>query len=43
MNVAACEVAVDTETGEVEILRFGVVADPGKSCAGHRSRARSIR
>jgi CO/xanthine dehydrogenase Mo-binding subunit len=30
MNVAACEVAVDTETGEVEILRFGVVADPGK-------------
>jgi CO/xanthine dehydrogenase Mo-binding subunit len=30
MDVAACEVAVDTETGEVEILRFGVVADPGK-------------
>jgi CO/xanthine dehydrogenase Mo-binding subunit len=30
MNVAMCEVAVDTETGEVEILRFGVVADPGK-------------
>jgi CO/xanthine dehydrogenase Mo-binding subunit len=30
MNVAACEVAVDTETGEVEIIRFGVVADPGK-------------
>jgi CO/xanthine dehydrogenase Mo-binding subunit len=30
MNVTACEVAVDTETGEVEILRFGVVADPGK-------------
>ncbi|NLM52407.1 MAG: xanthine dehydrogenase family protein molybdopterin-binding subunit [Firmicutes bacterium] len=30
MNVAFCEVAVDTETGEVEILRFGVVADPGK-------------
>jgi len=30
MNVAACEVAVDTETGEVEILRFGVAADPGK-------------
>ena len=23
MNVATCEVAVDTETGEVEILRFG--------------------
>jgi CO/xanthine dehydrogenase Mo-binding subunit len=30
MNVATCEAAVDTETGEVEILRFGVVADPGK-------------
>ena len=30
MNVATCEVAVDTETGAVEILRFGVVADPGK-------------
>jgi xanthine dehydrogenase YagR molybdenum-binding subunit len=30
MNVATCEVAVDAETGEVEILRFGVVADPGK-------------
>jgi CO/xanthine dehydrogenase Mo-binding subunit len=30
MNVATCEVAVDTETGEVEILRFGVVTDPGK-------------
>jgi len=30
MNVATCEVAVDTETGEVEILRYGVVADPGK-------------
>ncbi len=30
MNVATCEVAVDTETGMVEILRFGVVADPGK-------------
>ena len=30
MNVAACEVAVDTETGEVEILRFAVAADPGK-------------
>ena len=29
MNNAYCEVAVDTETGEVEILRFGVVADPG--------------
>ena len=30
MNVATCEVAVDTETGEVKILRFGVVTDPGK-------------
>jgi CO/xanthine dehydrogenase Mo-binding subunit len=30
MNTAYCEVAVDTETGVVEILRFGVVADPGK-------------
>ncbi|HHX73946.1 MAG TPA: xanthine dehydrogenase family protein molybdopterin-binding subunit [Firmicutes bacterium] len=30
MNAAFCEVAVDTETGEVEILRFGAVADPGK-------------
>jgi CO/xanthine dehydrogenase Mo-binding subunit len=30
MNIAFCEVAVDTETGEVEILRFGVVADTGK-------------
>jgi CO/xanthine dehydrogenase Mo-binding subunit len=30
MNIAMCEVAVDTETGRVEITRFGVVADPGK-------------
>ena len=30
MNVAMCEVAVDTETGQVEILRFGVAADAGK-------------
>ncbi len=30
MNIAMCEVAVDTETGMVEIIRFGVVADPGK-------------
>lgn len=30
MDVATCEVAVDTETGAVEILRYGVVADPGK-------------
>ncbi|MDR1727191.1 MAG: molybdopterin-dependent oxidoreductase [Acidobacteriota bacterium] len=30
MNVAMCEVAVDAETGEVEVLRFGVAADTGK-------------
>jgi CO/xanthine dehydrogenase Mo-binding subunit len=30
MNIAMCEVAVDVETGQVDILRFGVVADPGK-------------
>ncbi len=30
MNVVTCEVAVDTETGEVEITRFGVVTDTGK-------------
>jgi CO/xanthine dehydrogenase Mo-binding subunit len=30
MNVAYCEVAVDEETGIVEILKLGVVADPGK-------------
>jgi len=30
MNTAFCEVAVDAETGEVEVLRFGVAADPGK-------------
>lgn len=30
MNVAMCEVAVDTETGEVEILRFGLAVDTGK-------------
>ena len=29
MNTAYCEVAVDTETGEVEVLRFGAVADVG--------------
>ena len=29
MNAAFCEVAVDAETGEVEILRFGVAADTG--------------
>jgi CO/xanthine dehydrogenase Mo-binding subunit len=30
MNTAYCEVAVDTETGQVEVLRNGVVADTGK-------------
>ena len=30
MNIAMCEVAVDTETGEVEVLRNGIVADTGK-------------
>ncbi|MDR2606056.1 MAG: molybdopterin-dependent oxidoreductase, partial [Oscillospiraceae bacterium] len=30
MNVAYCEVAVDEETGIVEILKIGAVADPGK-------------
>jgi CO/xanthine dehydrogenase Mo-binding subunit len=30
MNIAMCEVAVDPETGQVEIIRFGVVADTGK-------------
>jgi CO/xanthine dehydrogenase Mo-binding subunit len=30
MNTAYCEVAVDTETGVVEILKLCVVADPGK-------------
>ena len=30
MNTAYCEVAVDTDTGEVEIIHLGVVADPGK-------------
>jgi len=29
MNTAYCEVAVDPETGETEILRFGAAADPG--------------
>lgn len=31
MNTVFCEVAVDMETGEVEILRFGAVVDPGKA------------
>ena len=30
MNIQFCEVAVDTETGQVEILRHVVVADTGK-------------
>ena len=30
MNVLFSEVAVDTETGEVEVLRHGIVIDPGK-------------
>ena len=30
MNTSWCEVAVDEETGEVEILKYLVVADPGK-------------
>ena len=29
MNTAYCEVAVDTDTGEVEILRFCTAVDPG--------------
>jgi len=30
MNASFCEVAVDTETGEVEVTKFVVVCDPGK-------------
>jgi CO/xanthine dehydrogenase Mo-binding subunit len=30
MNALFCEVAVDTETGEVEVLKHFIVADPGK-------------
>ena len=30
MNTLYCEVAVDTETGEVEVLKHGVAVDPGK-------------
>jgi len=30
MNTLFCEVAVDTETGKVEVLRHGVAADTGK-------------
>ena len=30
MNASFCEVAVDTETGGIEVTRFVVVCDPGK-------------
>ena len=30
MNASFCEVAVDTETGGVEVTRYAVVCDPGK-------------
>ena len=30
MNASFCEVAVDTETGQVEVTKFVVVCDPGK-------------
>jgi CO/xanthine dehydrogenase Mo-binding subunit len=30
MNASFCEVAVDTETGLVEVIRYVVVCDPGK-------------
>lgn len=30
MNTSYCEVAVDTETGEVEVTKYVVVCDPGK-------------
>jgi xanthine dehydrogenase molybdenum-binding subunit len=30
MNTSWCEVAVDEDTGEVEILKYAVVIDPGK-------------
>jgi CO/xanthine dehydrogenase Mo-binding subunit len=30
MNTSFCEVAVDTETGEVEVTKYVVVCDPGK-------------
>jgi len=30
MNTLYCEVGVDTETGQVEVLKHGAVADPGK-------------
>jgi xanthine dehydrogenase molybdenum-binding subunit len=31
MNASFCEVAVDTETGQVEVTRYVVVIDPGKA------------
>jgi CO/xanthine dehydrogenase Mo-binding subunit len=30
MNASFCEVAVDTETGEVDVIRYLIVCDPGK-------------
>jgi CO/xanthine dehydrogenase Mo-binding subunit len=30
MNTSFCEVAVDTETGQVEVLKYVIAADPGK-------------
>jgi CO/xanthine dehydrogenase Mo-binding subunit len=30
MNASFCEVAVDTETGQAEVIRYVVVCDPGK-------------
>jgi CO/xanthine dehydrogenase Mo-binding subunit len=30
MNATFCEVAVDTETGQVEVIRYVVICDPGK-------------
>ena len=30
MDTSFCEVAVDTETGQVEVLKYLIVADPGK-------------
>jgi CO/xanthine dehydrogenase Mo-binding subunit len=30
MNCSFCEVAVDTETGQVELLKYVIAADPGK-------------
>ena len=30
MDCSFCEVAVDTETGQVQVLRYAIAADPGK-------------